>query len=171
MIKKLSLLSFFILFSVAFLQAQTTVFGYVKDNAGKIVENADVELSGQNERLSTDKIGYFQFVDLKPGSYQLIISKINFETKVMTFDVVADEKRHDLGAIQLVSGLNQPDSGVTLIDDATSDNDEGSMQPTIGLLNSGRDIFQNVSAFELGAYWFRPRGVDNRYEDVLFNGV
>jgi hypothetical protein len=28
-----------------------------------------------------------------------------------------------------------------------------------------------MCSFELGAYWFRPRGVDNRYEDVLFNGV
>lgn len=45
------------------------------------------------------------------------------------------------------------------------------MQPTVGLLSSGRDAFQNVSAFELGAYWFRPRGVDNRFEDVMFNGV
>lgn len=170
MIKKLSLLSFFILFSVTFLQAQTTVFGYVKDNAGKIVENADVELGGQNERLSTDKIGYFQFVDLKPGSYQLIISKINFETKVLTFDVT-NEKRQDLGTIQLNSGASQSDMGVTLLDDASADNDESSMQPTVGLLNSGRDAFSRTAAFELGAYWFRARGVDNRYNDILFNGI
>lgn len=60
-----------------------------------------------------------------------------------------------------------------MIDDSATDTEDGgsAMQPTVGLLSSGRDAFQNVSAFELGAYWFRPRGVDNRFEDVMFNGV
>jgi len=170
MIKKLSLLSFFIVFSTSLVWAQTTVFAYVKSSNGNIVENADVDLSGQDARVSTDKIGYFQFVDLKPGSYQVIVSKINYETKVITFEVT-DEKRKDLGVIQLNTATTVSEGGVTLLDDTSSDDDGGSMQPTIGLLNSGRDIFQSVTAFELGAYWFRPRGVDNRFEDVLFNGV
>ena len=170
MIKKLSLFSFFIVFSTSLMWAQTTVFAYIKDASGKIVENADVDLSGQDARVSTDKIGYFQFVDLKPGSYQVIISKINYETKVLTFDV-SEEKRKDLGVIQMNLAGTTSEGGVSLLDDTSSDDDGGSMQPTIGLLNSGRDIFQSVTAFELGAYWFRPRGVDNRFEDVLFNGV
>jgi len=171
MIKKLSLLSFILVFSTGILWAQTTVFAYVKDASGNIVESADVDLSGQDVRVSTDKIGYFQFVDLKPGSYQVIISKINYETKVLTFDVTAEEKRKDLGVIQMNAAVHASDTGVTLLDDTSSDDDGGSMQATIGLLNSGRDAFQNVAAFELGGYWFRPRGVDNRFEDVLFNGV
>lgn len=171
MIKKLSLLSFFMMLSSQMLWAQTTVFAYVKDAAGHIIENADVDLSEQDEKVSSDKIGYFQFVDLQPGTYQLIVSKLNYETKVIPFTVVAEEKRKDLGVIQLGVAGGVTDGGVSIIDDTSSDDDGGSMQPTIGLLNSGRDVFQNVTAFELGAYWFRPRGVDNRFEDVLFNGV
>ena len=171
MIKKLSLLSLFLVFSTSIMWAQTTVFAYVKDGSGNIVESADVDLSGQDAKVSTDKIGYFQFVDLKPGSYQVIISKINYETKVLSFDVVADEKRKDLGVIQMNTVTHSSDSGITLLDDTSADDDGGSMQATIGLLNAGRDAFQNVAAFELGGYWFRPRGIDNRYENVLFNGV
>ena len=49
------------------------------------------------------------------------------------------------------------DLGVITIDDSdTQDSDNGSTQPTVGLLSSGRDAFANV-AFELGAYWFRTK--------------
>ncbi len=172
MIKKLSLISLFTLLPASFYFAQTTVYAYVKDAEGKPVENAQVDLGESSSSVTADKIGYFQFVDLKPGQYQITVSKQSFDPKIIEFDVAENEKRKDLGVISLsLSTIST--AGVMVIDDSASDGDEGgsSMQPTIGLLNAGRDIFQSVSAFELGAYWFRPRGVDNRFEDVLFNGV
>ncbi|SIS83193.1 Carboxypeptidase regulatory-like domain-containing protein [Kaistella chaponensis] len=172
MIKKLSLISLFTLLPASFYFAQTTVYAYVKDQEGKPVENAAIDLGQSAEHVKADKIGYFQFVDLKPGHYQITVSRPSFEAKLIQFDVTADDKRKDLGVISLGVAAN-PLAGVMVIDDSTSDSSEGgsSMQPTVGLLSSGRDTFQNVSAFELGAYWFRPRGVENRYEDVLFNGI
>ncbi len=170
MTKKLFLFSLFLVFSSGIALAQTTVFGYVKDARGNIVENADVDLSGTDLSVKTDKIGYFQLVDVQDGDYQLIVSKINYETKITDVHV-AGQKRLDVGVIQTGSTAGSSDMGVSIIDDASLDAEGSSMQPTIGLLNSGRDVFQNVAAFELGAYWFRPRGVDNRFEDVLFNGV
>ncbi|MGC4129046.1 MAG: TonB-dependent receptor [Bergeyella sp.] len=169
MTKKLLLFSFFTMFS-SFLIAQTTVFGYIKDARGNIIENADVDLGGTDLRAVSDKIGYFQFVDVQPGTYQVIVSKINFETKIVQVEV-GNEKRKDAGVIQLSAGAAATDGGVTILDDTSADDDESSMQPTIGLLNSGRDAFARTAAFELGAYWFRPRGVDNRYNDILFNGI
>ncbi|AZA81642.1 hypothetical protein C1637_03455 [Chryseobacterium lactis] len=172
MIKKLSLISLFTLMPASFYFAQTTVYAYVKDQDGKPLEKAEVDLAQSTGDTTVDKIGYFQFVDLKPGHYLITVTKPNFESKILEFDVTADEKRKDLGVITLNYTLGS-DAGVIVIDDAASDSEDGgsSMQPTVGLLSSGRDAFQNVSAFELGAYWFRPRGVDNRFEDVLFNGV
>ena len=172
MIKKLSLISLFTLLPASFYFAQTTVYAYVKDQDGKPVENADVDLGQSVGKVKADKIGYFQFVDLQPGHYLITVSKQTLEPKIIEFDVVAEEKRKDLGVISL--GLpSNPNAGVMVIDDSANDSGDGgsSMQPTVGLLSSGRDTFQNVAAFELGAYWFRPRGVDNRFEDVLFNGV
>ncbi|AZA61594.1 TonB-dependent receptor [Chryseobacterium indoltheticum] len=172
MIKKLSLISLFTLLPASYYYAQTTVFAYIKGQDGKPVERAEVDLEQSVDDVTADKIGYFQFVDLKPGHYLITVTKLNFESKVLEFDVTADEKRKDLGVIVLDNSLGT-DAGVVVIDDSATDTEDGgsAMQPTVGLLSSGRDAFQNVSAFELGAYWFRPRGVDNRFEDVMFNGV
>ncbi|MCA6066878.1 TonB-dependent receptor [Chryseobacterium sp. RG1] len=172
MIKKLSLISLFTLLPASYYFAQTTVFAYVKDQEGKPLERAEVDLAQSVNDVTVDKIGYFQFVDLKPGHYLITVTKPNFESKILEFDVTADEKRKNLGVITL-SNSGGSDAGVVVVDDSASDTEDGgsAMQPTVGLLSSGRDAFQNVSAFELGAYWFRPRGVDNRFEDVFFNGV
>lgn len=168
MIKKLSLISLFSLLPASFYYAQTTVFAYVKDTEGKTIEQAEVDLQESHNDQIADKIGYFQFVDMMPGEYRIIVSKPGFESKVLAFKVNPNEKKKDLGVITLSLASND---GIIVIDEASIDDDESSMQPTVGLLGSGKDAFQNTAAFELGAYWFRPRGVDNRYEDILFNGV
>ncbi|RKS96321.1 TonB-dependent receptor [Chryseobacterium defluvii] len=172
MIKKLSLISLFTLLPASYYFAQTTVYAYVKDQDGKPLERAEVDLAQSSNDVTADKIGYFQFVDLQPGHYLITVTKPSFESKILEFDVTADEKRKDLGVITLNYSVGN-DAGVVVIDDSANDTEDGgsAMQPTVGLLSSGRDAFQNVSAFELGAYWFRPRGVDNRFEDVVFNGV
>ncbi len=171
MIRKLSLLSLFALMPASFYYAQTTVYAYVKDSQGKPIERAEIDLLQSDNDKVADKIGYFQFVDLLPGQYEINVAKPGFETRILKFEVLENEKKKDLGVISLAPLSGSSDSGVIVIDESMSDDEGGSMQPTVGLLSSGRDIFQNVTAFELGAYWFRPRGVDNRYEDVLFNGV
>lgn len=172
MIKKLSLLSLFTLLPASLYFAQTTVYAYVKDQEGKPIENVEITIEKSLEEVKSDKIGYFQFVDLMPGTYSITVSKSSLETKIIEFVVAKDEKRKDLGTVSLIPSQFQ-NAGVMVIDDAAGEGVEGgsSLQPTVGLLSAGRDIFQNVSAFELGAYWFRPRGVDNRFEEVLFNGV
>ncbi len=171
MIKKLSLISLFTLLPASYYYAQTTVYAYVKDTQGNPIERADVDLLQSDNDVIADKIGYFQFVDMQPGHYQISITKPGYETRVLQFDVNSDEKKKDLGVISLSRLSGTSDVGVIVVDESQTDDDGGSMQPTVGLLSSGKDIFQSTAAFELGAYWFRPRGVDNRYEDVLFNGV
>lgn len=161
----------FTLLPASFYYAQTTVYAYIKDAQGNPIERAEVDLQQSDNDITADKIGYFQFVDMQPGTYQITVSKPGYETRVLDFDVNSAEKRKDLGVINLSLLSGSSDAGVIVVDEATTDDEGSSMQPTVGLLSSGRDAFQNAAAFELGAYWFRPRGVDNRYEDVLFNGV
>ena len=67
MIKKLSIISVFGILSFSALHAQTTVYAYLKDLNGKPVESAEVDLKDSSNDVTADKIGYFQFVDVKPG--------------------------------------------------------------------------------------------------------
>ncbi|WP_027387636.1 carboxypeptidase-like regulatory domain-containing protein [Chryseobacterium gregarium] len=171
MIKKLSLVSLFTLLPASYYFAQTTVYAYLKDADGKPVEKAEVDLKGKSNDVTADKIGYFQFADLMPGHYQIVITKPNYETKVMEFDV-ADEKKKDLGIITLYSALTNADQGLAIIDSDGDDEDGSSGQAsTVGLLQSSQDVFSRIAAFDLGFYWFRPRGIDGRFGEIMLNGV
>lgn len=169
MIKKLSLISMFTLLPASFYFAQTTVYAYLKDGDGKPVENAEIDLKGSGNDVKADKIGYFQFVDLGTGHYQIVITKPNFETKVMEFDV-SNEKRKDLGVITLYSNLTAADQGLAIIE-SSGDEENTSQSTTVGLLQSSQDVFSRIAAYDLGAYWFRPRGIDGRSGETMMNGV
>ena len=169
MIKKLSLISLFTMLPASFFFAQTTVYAYLKDADGKPVENAEIDLKGSGNDVKADKIGYFQFVDLKTGHYQIVITKPNFETKVMEFDI-NDEKKKDLGVVTLYSSLTGADQGLAIIE-SSGDEENASQGTTIGLLQSSQDVFSRIAAYDLGAYWFRPRGIDGRSGETMMNGV
>jgi len=170
MMKKLSLVSLFTLLPASYYFAQTTVSAYIRDDDGKPVERAEVDLKGNNNDVTADKTGYFQFADLMPGHYQIVITKPNYETKVMEFDVMDNEKKKDLGIITLYSTLTNADQGLVIIE--TDGDDETSHQiSTVGLLQTSQDVFNRISAFDLGFYWFRPRGIDGRTSENILNGV
>jgi len=170
MIKKLSLVLSFTLLPASFYFAQTTVFAYLKDAQGKPVENAEVDVKGSENDVAADKIGYFQLVGLMAGHYQLVITKPNYETKVMEFDVSADEKKKNLGVVTLYSSLTNADQGLAIIE-SENDEDNGNQASTVGLLQSSQDVFSRIAAFDLGFYWFRPRGIDGRMGETMLNGV
>ncbi|WP_027377010.1 carboxypeptidase-like regulatory domain-containing protein [Kaistella palustris] len=169
MIKKLSLISLFTLLPASFYFAQTTVYAYLKDANGNPVESAEIDLKSSGSGVKADKIGYFQFVDLQTGHYQIVISKPNFETKVMEFDVT-EEKKKDLGVITLYSTLTGADQGLAIIE-SSGDEENSSQASTVGLLQSSQDVFSRIAAYDLGAYWFRPRGIDGRTGETMMNGV
>lgn len=170
MIKKCTVVGFLMVLSTGYIDAQTNVYAYIKDASGKAIEKADVELKGSGVQLTADKIGYFQFVDLQPGNYQLVVSKPAYETQVLDFSVSENEKKKDLGVVTLLSSLNSADLGVALLDNSLSE-DEVSTQSTLGLLQSSRDVFSSIASFDLGFYWFRPRGIDGRTSDMMMNGI
>ena len=49
-------------------------------------------MKGSSYSVTADKIGYFQFVGLKPGHYQITVSKPPFESQIVEFDVEEGKK-------------------------------------------------------------------------------
>lgn len=159
-----------ILFSVLTL-AQTKVSGVVKSSTDqKEMYDASVRILETGEIVNTDRIGYFQFVDVTSGNYTLQVNKVGYNVYEKEV-VVTDQKEIDLGEILLEYAPSSVEMGVITLTDDELASDESSAQSSVGLLQSSRDVFARTTAYELGAYWFRTRGLDNKYSDVYFNGV
>jgi len=170
MITKRLLSLVLILVLVSFYRSQTKIFAYVKDTEGRFVEDADVELKGTPYSVTTDKIGYFQFMDLSAGLYTIVVTKPPFDTYYLDFIIKEGDRRKDLGSITLVLNTYYIDQGFIILDDAEQ-HEESNSQSTVGLLQSSRDIFSKISSYDLGFYWFRTRGLDSRSSDNMLNGT
>ena len=168
--KLLLTMTFLILAGIS-LMGQTKISGIVKDSSTeKEIYNLNVLMVETGEEVQTDRIGYFQFVDVAPGTYTLKISGLGYEMKEQNV-TVGNEPSIDLGDLKLTFNPISESVGVITLTSDELDSDETSSQSANGLLQSSQDVFASAAAFELGAYWFNIRGYDNKYNDVFFNGV
>ncbi|MRI63700.1 TonB-dependent receptor [Ornithobacterium rhinotracheale] len=153
------------------LYCQTKITGTVKSSSDeKALYDAQVTLKGLGQSVQSDRIGYFQFIDVPKGAYTLEINKVGYESYTQDF-VVNGEKVIDLGDLFISYDPQSVNVGVITLSTDELSSDESSTQSSVGLLQSSKDVFAKVAAYELGSFWFRPRGYDNKYSDVFFNGV
>jgi CarboxypepD_reg-like domain len=161
------LLSFF---GLLCLPAQSKVMGYLRSEQDKIIEYAEVVIKDSDIYTKTDKVGYFQFVDLEPGKYTLVFSKPGFENKQITFVLKENEQKLNLGHFRLYSGFSDTDLGLNS-DESSKEDDNNQQQNPLGLLNASRDPFNAMTAYNLSSFWFRPRGLDSRSSSYMLNGM
>lgn len=168
--KLLLSMAFLILMGIT-LMGQTRISGIVKDaTTEKEIYDLKVLLVETGEEVKTDRIGYFQFVDVAEGAYTIRISGIGYETLEKNL-TVSDQKNVDLGNVAVKFNPTSANVGLVTLTVDDLDGDESSSQSAVGLLQSSQDVFASTAAFELGAYWFKVRGYDNKYNEVFFNGV
>ncbi len=153
------------------LMGQTRISGVVKDaSTEKEIYNLTVSLVETGEEVQTDRIGYFQFVDVQPGTYTVRVSGVGYSRLEQTVQV-GSEDRIELGDLKVTFNPRNEEVGIITLTSDELAADESSAQSAAGLLQSSQDVFASTAAFELGAYWFKVRGYDNKYNDVFFNGV
>src|SRR5437868_6687161 len=75
-----------------------TIIGTVKDASGDVVNGANVVLmnsgTAAKRTLATDQSGYFSFVNLDPGSYQLVVEQTGFQkVEFVSLDLQARETK------------------------------------------------------------------------------
>lgn len=163
-------LTFVVLLFTTQIFSQTKVTGTIKSSMDeKPMYNVPVVLNPTGVTVMTDRLGYFQISDITPGEYSVEIDQSGYDPFSQTI-TVADEAI-DLGEIFLTYNPQTMDMGVISLSDEELSSDESSSQSSVGLLSASKDVFAQAAAYELGAYWFRTRGYDNKYSDVMFNGV
>jgi hypothetical protein len=167
-------LLYWALFVNQVLFAQSMIYGYLKGEKDKPLDQAIVSLGEDGTIQSvSDRVGYFQFKDVAFGTYLIIINRAGYVPMTLTIKVSSGELKKDLGDIKLeYNPAQEGESVITLMeDDFSSDEGNSLSQSGIGLLQSSKDVFSKTASFELGPYWFKVRGLDTRYANIMFNGI
>jgi Carboxypeptidase regulatory-like domain len=82
---------------LSFAQTATgEVSGTINDNSGGSVAGASVKLTNQDtqivDRVKTNQVGYFLFINVRPGSYTLTVEMAGFKTaRVNAFELSVNQ--------------------------------------------------------------------------------
>ena len=84
--------------------------------------------------------------------------------------IVIEPSDHPTTSVDTVDDQHLEMPTVTLMD---SDFDESStsVNDASTLLNSSRDVFNSIAAYNFGSLRYRVRGNDSKYADVMINGI
>lgn len=105
------------------------------------------------------------------GPQLLVLSRSGYFTQRIPITIHSGENKDlDLILMELDPGQEQQMGNITLSDNEL-DEDEGGADNASALLQASRDVFLNAAAFDFGATFFRPRGLDSEFGKVLINGI
>ena len=171
--KKL-IVSMLLLISLAgWAQATGSVSGTVQDSeSGDAIANAIVKVKGSDVKYVTKNDGTFKIDKLAPGKRILEISAGNYQVLYVPV-IIVKGKNTDVGKISL-DPVNEFEgqSIITLSSDDLSDDETTTGNDNIaGILQSSKDTYQRIVAFNFGQVWFKARGYDSSQGEVMFNGI
>lgn len=167
------LLSIVLLFS-AFTWAQITgVKGVVLDSeSNEKIKEAIVTIKGSNLKTVTTNDGFFEIYNIPVGEQELYIKAKGYQLQTIPINIVNGEVL-GLGEIRLTP-INEFEgqSIITLTaDDLSDDETSNSNENIAGILQSSKDTYQRIVAFNFGQVWFKARGYDSDQGEILFNGI
>ncbi len=67
--------------------------------------------------------------------------------------------------------LNKQDVPTVILMDSDFEESSASVNDASTLLNSSRDVFNSIAAYNFGSLRYRVRGNDSKYSDVMINGI
>ncbi len=167
---KILLFALAALISVPVLAQEGGIKGRVVTRTGRMaIDDAKVSLSGpQSKVVYTDSEGVFEFRNLVPGAYKVLVDALDFQAVELTVNV--EQQMKDLNFISLVSdvaigGLDDSDFAEF---DMESANDAQAMPVT---LSASKDVYDNIAGYKFSTMRFRNRGYETGTAGVYLNGV
>jgi len=107
------LLSFTLLLTLGFVQAQTRITGSVKTSKGKSVANASISIKNSYDGTSSDITGHFDFTTTEKGKQVLLFSALNQDTdslvltiegKPMNLSLLMNDAVNELETVKISAG-------------------------------------------------------------------
>ncbi|GGG92468.1 TonB-dependent receptor [Polaribacter pacificus] len=127
-------------------------------------------VSLQNQTTKTDPKGVFILQELPTGNQVLYLQYDGYQAQ--QFSLLFTGSPIDLGTLRLQKKMEeQTNSNIISLTDDELDEDIGSADNIVGLLQASKDLFLRTAAFEFSSSFFRIRGLDSEYGTVLINGV
>ncbi len=156
----------------AFGQTNTGVTGKIVDSkTHKPMQSVIVSIQNTNLTQLTELSGKFTFDKVETGSQLIRIRTNGYKEQLLQIEIT-EGLLLDLGSLALEEDITteQQLTLITITDNDLSDDNSGS-ESTAGLLQSSRDVFLQVAAYNFGQARFSVRGIDNEYSNILINGV
>lgn len=168
------IISTFFLFQIllVFGQSNTGIFGKIVDSKTQNPLQS-VVVSIQNTTITqlTAVDGNF-YLDNVPIGIQLILFKSDgYKEQLLQIDI-STKKMLDLGIVFLESDLTQEaQSELIMLSDSDLSDENNSSENTTSMLQSSHDAFLQTATYNFGMARFSVRGLDNKYANVMINGV
>lgn len=149
---------------------QPSVLGTVLDSRGKKpLKGVLVAIEGETSTVVTDTTGLFRLYTSASGKQILHLELTDYSIKRIPVVIESDSLNLNLIFLERDIRSEQADNLITLTDSELLDDEVSSI--SAGLLQATRDVFLSRAAFDFGQAFFRVRGYDSQYGQVLINGV
>ena len=172
--KQILSMLFLLFFSISFAQNTGSVSGKISDaESGSGLNGVQVKIKNSFQSTQTNVLGEFTLNNAPVGNQILVISLPDYETQEIPV-VIVSGKDLELDDIRIYPDLGSVDAQgvITLSSGELSDDEMGTGNDNIaGILQSSKDTYQRVVAYNFGQVWFKSRGYDSSYGEVMFNGI
>ncbi len=141
--------------------AQFTIEGKVINEDQKEIPFAKIILNGRLLSTKANEQGYFIFENIKSGEYYIVISAKGYEIHTFFLDLKENTQLEPFilkESIEKSIALNETDF-------------DEEMRSSISFLQASQNVFQQITAFQWGGFFFKPRGYQSDKNKILFNGV
>ncbi|THD69516.1 TonB-dependent receptor [Robertkochia marina] len=152
-------------------QNTSSVTGSVADaKSYEFLKGVEVCFDECMVRVNTDKTGVFILDDLSAGKHLIIISHPRFQQVNLPVVLKPDEIL-DLGKIFLERTLKAQSYESSVEEESIAELTDVPMIADFSVLNAQQDLYERRSAFNFGKAFYRIRGYDSKYREVLINGI
>ncbi|MEM7572746.1 MAG: TonB-dependent receptor [Bacteroidota bacterium] len=171
--KQLFTILFFLIYLTVFSQNNASITGTILTESGVALEAANVALEGTSRGSTTDANGVFSIENIPPGSYNLMVSSIGYDTyqrrinlsegERLTYDIQLGAANIELNEIYIVGAALNPENRTITV------NEIG--QAEIQLLNVDIPIriIEQIPGVDLSAY--SQGGVADQFSIRGFGGA
>ncbi|MBL7471935.1 carboxypeptidase-like regulatory domain-containing protein [Robertkochia sediminum] len=141
----------------------------VDDRTRAPLSSVSVCLDDCRIRTITDGSGTFMLRDIPPGNYELRLELSGYRPVTMPLELTPN-KALKLGVVTMESKVNPGDETDELSDTGLVFA-EGDMIADFTPLSALREPYEKRIAFNFSQAFYRYRGYDSRYREVLINGI